>query len=118
MTIIYVDQPTNTNTYLLHVLNGPITRSKIKALKEALNRCSVTILLHPYIYIDTQTHVVLCVPFFSPYSWSMWISLFGCSMQHDLPVVKLSIHHVFLYVPFLFGLYSFDFFYVFSLTLL
>jgi hypothetical protein len=33
-----VDQPTNTNKYLLHVLNGSITRSKIKALKEALNR--------------------------------------------------------------------------------
>ena len=28
----------NTNKYLLHVLNGSITRSKIKALKEALNR--------------------------------------------------------------------------------
>jgi hypothetical protein len=28
----------NTNKYLLHVLNGPITRSKIKALKEVLNR--------------------------------------------------------------------------------
>ena len=33
-----MDQPTNTNKYLLHVLNGSITRSKIKALKEALNR--------------------------------------------------------------------------------
>jgi len=33
-----VDQPTNTNKYLLHVLNGPITRSKIKTLKEVLNR--------------------------------------------------------------------------------
>ena len=52
-----MDQPTNTNTYLLYDLNGPITRSKIKALKEALNRCFVTILLHPYIYIYiTHTH--------------------------------------------------------------
>jgi hypothetical protein len=33
-----VDQPTNTNKYLLHVLNGSITRSKIKAIKEALHR--------------------------------------------------------------------------------
>jgi len=33
-----VDQPTNTDKYLLHVLNGPITRSKIKTLKEVLNR--------------------------------------------------------------------------------
>jgi hypothetical protein len=32
-----VDQPTNTNDPL-HVLNEPITRSKVKALKEALNR--------------------------------------------------------------------------------
>ena len=32
-----VDQPRNTNKNPLHVPNGPMTRSKIKALKEALN---------------------------------------------------------------------------------
>ena len=32
-----VDQPRNTSKNPLHVPNGPMTRSKIKALKEALN---------------------------------------------------------------------------------
>jgi hypothetical protein len=32
-----MDQPTNPNKYPLHVLNEPITRSKTKAFKEALN---------------------------------------------------------------------------------
>jgi hypothetical protein len=32
-----VDQPRNTSKEPLHVPNGPITRSKTKALKEALN---------------------------------------------------------------------------------
>ena len=32
-----VDQPRNTNKDPLHVPNGPITRSKTKTLKEALN---------------------------------------------------------------------------------
>jgi hypothetical protein len=32
-----VDQPRNTNKDSLHVPNGPMTQSKIKALKEALN---------------------------------------------------------------------------------
>ena len=38
MSIIYdVDQPINTSKDPLHVPNGPMTRSKTKALKEALN---------------------------------------------------------------------------------
>ena len=32
-----MDQPINTSKDPLHVLNGPITRSEIKTLKEALN---------------------------------------------------------------------------------
>jgi len=32
-----VDQPRNTSKDQLHVSNGPMTRSKTKALKEALN---------------------------------------------------------------------------------
>ena len=32
-----MDQPRNTSNDLLHVPNGPMTRSKTKALKEALN---------------------------------------------------------------------------------
>ena len=32
-----MDQPRNTSKDPLHVPNGPMTRSKIKALKEALN---------------------------------------------------------------------------------
>jgi len=32
-----VDQPINTSKDLLHVPNGPITRSKSKTLKRALN---------------------------------------------------------------------------------
>jgi len=32
-----VDQPKNTSKDPLHVPNGPMTRSKTKALKEALN---------------------------------------------------------------------------------
>jgi hypothetical protein len=32
-----VDQPINTNKDPLHVPNGPMTRSKTKTLKEALN---------------------------------------------------------------------------------
>jgi len=32
----YVNQPTNTNKDPLHVPNGPIIMSKMKALKEAL----------------------------------------------------------------------------------
>jgi hypothetical protein len=32
-----VDQPRNTSKDPLHVPNGPMTRSKTKALKEALN---------------------------------------------------------------------------------
>jgi hypothetical protein len=32
-----VDQPTNTNKDPLHIPNGPMTQSKIKTLKEALN---------------------------------------------------------------------------------
>jgi hypothetical protein len=44
-----VDQPTNTNKYLLHVLNEPITRSKIKVLKEALNRLVLQVLANAKI---------------------------------------------------------------------
>jgi len=44
-----VDQPTNTNKYLLHVLNESITRSKIKALKEALNRLVLQVLANAKI---------------------------------------------------------------------
>jgi hypothetical protein len=44
-----VDQPTNTNKYLLHVLNEPITRFKIKALKEALNRLVLQVLANAKI---------------------------------------------------------------------
>ena len=36
-TLADVDQPTNTCNDPLHVPNGPMTRSKTKALKEALN---------------------------------------------------------------------------------
>jgi hypothetical protein len=36
-TITDVDQPRNTSKDPLHVPNGPMTRSKTKALKEALN---------------------------------------------------------------------------------
>ena len=44
-----MDQPTNTNKYLLHALNGPIIRSKIKALKEALNRLVLQVLANAEI---------------------------------------------------------------------
>ena len=44
-----MDQPTNTNKYLLHVLNEPITRSKIKVLKEALNRLVLQVLANAKI---------------------------------------------------------------------
>jgi hypothetical protein len=44
-----VDQPTNTNKYLLHVLNGPITRFKINALKEPLNRLVLQVLANAEI---------------------------------------------------------------------
>ena len=37
MTSFDVDQPRNTSKDPLHVPNGPMTRSKTKAFKEALN---------------------------------------------------------------------------------
>jgi len=50
-----VDQPRNTSKDLLHVPNGPMTRSKTKALKEALNALVLKVstksdLKHPLEY--------------------------------------------------------------------
>jgi hypothetical protein len=38
-----VDQPRNTSNDPLHVANGPMTRSKTKALKEALNKKELSV---------------------------------------------------------------------------
>ena len=63
MTSFDVDQPRNTSKDPLHVPNGPMTRSKTKAFKEALNALVLNVwtkseLKGPLEYQETLVHLI------------------------------------------------------------